>query len=124
MDSNTIRVGQRVVILRKAGVVVRVGACYWPGCKYGRDCVEVQLDEMIGRGTMNYRAAMVEPEPEPEPVDVLLLNMSGDVVGRATARFEAGRNVEPVTFPEPADLRPIMDDTRRKIEEIIDEAGQ
>jgi hypothetical protein len=62
MDISEVRVGQRVVARNHyPGTVVHVGTCYWPGCRYGADCVEVRPDNSTA-GNQNYRADVLQPE--------------------------------------------------------------
>lgn len=55
-----LHVGQQVILPnRRTAEVTRLGRCYWPGCRYGDDCVEVRV---LGKvSTMNYRAGQLEP---------------------------------------------------------------
>lgn len=61
MNISELHIGQEVILPngRGPGVVTRLGTCYYPGCRYGKDCVEVRPG---GKAiTLNFRAAQLEP---------------------------------------------------------------
>lgn len=61
MNISELHIGQEVILPngRGPGVVTRLGTCYWPGCRYGNDCVAVRPGGNVS--TMNFRAAQLEP---------------------------------------------------------------
>lgn len=65
MNVRDVHVGQRVAARHQTGTVTHVGTCYWPGCRYGADCVEIEVD---GGSRMNHRASALEPEGDERPV--------------------------------------------------------
>lgn len=61
MNISDLRIGQEVGLPngRGFGVVTRLGRCYYPGCRYGDDCVTVRPE---GKAvTLSFRASRLEP---------------------------------------------------------------
>jgi hypothetical protein len=67
MDIADMHIGQlvRVPYRRPDAEVTGLGRCYWPGCRYGDECVEIRF--VGSASTMNFRASKLTPvEPEGE----------------------------------------------------------